>query len=355
MFLARLMIAVLLSISGASHAFAADIVYEKLGLESKQERPVIADAQERERIVKQWSKTLAKLDDRGLGDVKNKIHDTTRLAALQHDVEAILKTYYTQVRPILLNNVKYKRKDSAARENQANVAQLTFPTSYNHKTKKPIGGIFNYKQNISDSFFSREMVEAGLLVNNPELEQSQWVQDALKMEGELRGFQRLNLAYMDGLKFVSTKVAGTEKSSVSVNPEHVKTSVQSWSDHKREKVVRKFVRIMQKLNFNDKSDDYKAKLNQLLDMYEYTVKSILVDNVSLHRTDIGARANLGDLIGLFYSSSAKNRRGKPISDQLPTAMQSDEVVQNALVMEAELETLLEEHKVYLKNENGFLY
>jgi len=343
MFLGRLMIAVIFFTLGATCASAGDKMYDKLGLESKQEHPVIADEQERKQLVKQWSKKLAKLDDRRLGDVKDKVSDASQLLDLQHDVESILKMYRSHVRDILLNNVKFERKGDVARDNQSNLALLSFPTKYNHKTKNPIGGILHYEQNISDSIFSREMVDAGLLVNYPDLEHAEWVQDAINMQNELRGFQRLHMAYIDGIKFISTTVHEINESAVTIDT----TQNESLPDFKRERIVREFINSVLKLKQDETSTSFKKHLVEVLATYENKVKPILVNNVNMKRKDVAAESNKGELVKLFYIRSNPSHKKKPISDIIPTDIRADKVVQKALVMESELKTLFEEHKDYL--------
>ncbi len=352
----------------ASASYDILAVKKELTVESKQQgRMVIVDENQRNRIVHHFAKKLMKFDDLGLGDVQGE-KNKQDLDALKQKLEVLLQTYKEEVRPILLNNIVLKRKDIGEKMNKVELSKLVFPTKYNHKMRKPIGGIFHYKQDIDDSFFGEQWVDAGLLVNFPEIVDEQWVKEALQMDAELIAFWRIHLAYMDGISTAKIKTA--KKSAVAVTPAQVKTQMNDWPAYKREKVVRKFVRKMQKLDDDKAWDAFKLDLMALLETYEYTVKPILVDNVNQRRPDMGARANRGDLIGLFYPHKRNYKTGKPISSKLnhrgssqqklgyairqPELMQNA-VVKRALVMEEELETLLEEHKSYMKYDRSVMY
>ena len=351
----------------ASASYDILAVKKELTAESKQQgRRVIVDENQRDRIVRHFTKKVAKFDDLGLGDVQGE-KNKQDLDALKQKLEVLLQIYQEEVRPILLNNIVLKRKDIGEKMNKVELSKLVFPTKYNHKTRKPIGGIFHYKQDIDDSFFGEQWVDAGLLVNFPEIADEKWVKDALKMDAELIAFWRIHLAYMDGIS--TAKINTAKKSAVAVTPTHVKPQLNDWPAYKREKVVRKFVRKMQKLDDNKTWDAFKQDLVVMLETYEYTVKPILVDNVNQRRPDIGAKANKGDLIGLFYPHQRNYKTGKPISSKLShqdgdrmvgylvqnPALKDDDVVKRVLVMQDELKKLLEEHKSYMKYDRSVMY
>ncbi len=353
---------------------------QALKLESKQDHPVIEDENQRASLVKHWAKALTHLDDRGLGDVKLQNKDSAAnekaLAALKSDIQALTTEYQQKIRGIFLNNFKFKRYDAVSRLNRDSLATLFFPSRYNHKTKRPIGGILHYKQNISDSFFSENMVDAGLLQNFPELKDEAWIQDAQTMETELLAIFNIYRESADGVKFVKPKTKAERQSKVAVSKSHVPDGLHTWSASKREKVVRKFVRKLQKLDDTQPFADFKQDVVALLQTFEYTVKPILVDNVNQRRTDVGARANSGDLLGLFMENKYNHKTGKPISGKLKyeqdvslfsdekkevgylvddVSLQSDKVIQQALAMEQALQNLSNEHKKYLKFDNSVMY
>ncbi len=339
---------------------------DHLYAESKQDRAVVADEYERDRIVKHFVKKLSKLDDKGLGAV-NSDKNPDDLLALKREIEDLTYTYKHKVRPVLLNNIKLKRKDNGARMNKVELSKLMFATKYNHKTRKPIMGIFSYQQDIDDSLFGENLVQAGLFVNFPQLKEEDWVKQALRMDVELAAFRRMHLAYMDGIKFSHHEL---KKSSVQKNTKYKQSMVSDWPAYKREKVVRKFVRKMEKLDDKQPFSSFKQDLVTLIATFEQTVKPILIDNINMKRFDIGARANKGDLISLFYPSNRNYKTGKPISSKLyhggsskhelgylvvhPERAQ-DDVVKRALVMENELAKLLQEHKTYLKNDRSLMW
>jgi len=273
----------------------------------------------------------------------------------------LLNTYQHKVRPILLNNLKFKRKDSVAQLNKADLSTLVFPTKYNHKTRKPIAGIFAYKQNISDSWFDKHMVDAGLFNNFPELKHEAWVQDVLDMDRELAAFWRIHKSYQDGMKFTRPKTLAEKQSQVQVDHRVVLSAVHDWPAYKREKVVRKFIRQLQKVKKLKGVPDIKQALQPLQRLFEETVKPILVDNVNMQRKDIGARANKGDLIGLFYDAHIKGRVGKPLQKLLQPYLdeqiisKDDAWVAQALGMENTLFKLRQEHIAYLKNESELMW
>ncbi|WP_157753591.1 hypothetical protein [Ghiorsea bivora] len=332
---------------------------KQLYTESKQDRAVIADEYQRDNIVKHFVRKLIKLDDRGLGAVHSDKNQDD-LTALKREIEDLTYTYTHKVRPVLLNNIKLKRKDNGARMNKVELSKLMFASKYNHKTRKPIVGIFSYQQDIDDSLFGEKLVQAGLFVNFPELKEAPWVKQALKMDVELTAFRRMHLAYMDGIKFSYKQL---KKSSVQKSMAPEQSIVSDWPAYKREKVVRKFVRKMQKLDDKQPFSAFKQDLVTLIATFEHTVKPILIDNINMKRFDIGARANKGDLISLFYPSNRNYKTGKPISSKLyhggssehdlgylvvQPELAQDDVVQSALVMETELAKLLKEHRIYLK-------
>ena len=369
-------------VSMALAASSQDIyaTMQALKLESKQARSVIEDENQRASLVKHWAKALAHLDDRGLGDAQLQNKDSAAnekmLAALKSDIQALTAEYQQKVRGIFLNNFKFKRYDAVSQLNRTSLATLFFPSRYNHKTKRPIGGILHYKQNISDSFFSENKVDAGILQNYPELKDEPWIQDAQIMETEILAIFNIYRESADGVKFVKPKTKVGQQSKVAVNKSHVLDGLHAWSASKREKVVRKFVRKLQKLDDMQPFADFKQNLVSLLQTFEYTVKPILVDNVNQRRTDIGARANNGDLLGLFMKSQYNHKTGKPISGKLQheqnvslfgdetkdegylvddASRQHDKVIQQALVMEQALQDLSNEHEKYLKLDNSIMY
>jgi hypothetical protein len=251
--------------------------------------------------------------------------------------------------------------------NKVEFSKLMFSSKYNHKTRKPIVGIFSYQQDIDDSLFGEKLVQAGLFVNFPQLKEEPWVKHALKMDIELAAFRRMYLAYMDGMKFSHTQL---KKSSVQKNTKYERSAVNDWPPYKREKVVRKFVRKMQKLDDKQPFPTFKQDLVTLIATFEQTVKPILIDNINMKRFDIGARANKGDLISLFYPNKKNYKTGKPISSKFyhggsskhelgylvaHPELAQDDVVQRALVMETELAELLKEHKIYLKAYKGLMW
>jgi len=350
----------------AAPAYDVTATMTQLYAESKQDRAVIADEYQRDNIVKHFIKKLTKLDDRGLGDVHSDKNQDD-LAALKREIEDLTYTYTHQVRPILLNNIKLKRKDNGARMNKVELSKLMFASKYNHKTRKPIVGILAYQQDIGDSLFSENLVQAGLLVNFPQLKDAPWVQQAVKMDVELAAFRRMHLAYMDGIKFSHINI---KKSSVQASDKYEKSTVADLPAYKREKVVRKFVRKMEKLDDKQPFSAFKQDLVTLIATFEKIVKPILIDNVNMRRSDIGARANKGDLISLFYPSNRNYKTGKPITSKLyhggssehelgylvvQPELAQDDVVQKALVMEDELAKLLQEHKTYLKNDKSLMW
>jgi len=343
----------------ASSAYDIAATMERLYVESKQDRVVIADEYQRDNIVKHFVRKLSKLDDKDLGAV-NSDKNQDDLTALKREIEGLTYTYTHKVRPVLLNNIKLKRKDNGARMNKVELSKLMFSSKYNHQTRKPIVGIFSYQQDIDDSLFSEKLVKAGLFVNFPQLKEAPWVKQALKMDVELAAFRRMHLAYMDGIKFSHNQL---KKSSVQKNIQYEQSMVGDWPAYKREKVVRKFVRKMQKLDDKQPFSAFKQDLVSLIATFEHTVKPILIDNINMKRFDIGARANKGDLISLFYPSNRNYKAGKPISSKLyhggsserdlgylvvQPELAKDDVVQRALAMETELAKLLQEHRIYLK-------
>ena len=338
---------------------------DHLYAESKQDRSVIADEYERDRIVKHFVKKLSKLDDKGLGDI-NSDKNPDDLFALKREIEDLTYTYTHKVRPVLLNNIKLNRQDNGAKMNKGDLSKLMFTTKYNHKTGKPISGIFSYQQDIDDSLFGEKLVQAGLLVNFPKLKEESWVKQALKMDTELVAFRRMHLAYMDGAHFSRPKF---KKSLVQKNTKYKQNTTSDWSIYKREKEVRKFVHKMKKLDNKQPFSAFKQDLVALLETFEQTVKPILIDNINLQRFDIGAKVNKGDLIALFYPNNKNYYTGKPVSSKLSHGGSSkhdigylvaqpelaqDDVVKRALVMEAELAKLLQEHKTYLERDKNFL-
>ncbi|MDQ7005412.1 MAG: hypothetical protein Q9N67_11035 [Ghiorsea sp.] len=338
---------------------------QNLYAESQQERLVVDDEYKRDRAVRHLVKKLAKFDDKGLGDVagdKNK----DDLALVKREIESLTYIYTHQVRPILLNNIKLKRRDKGAKLNRTDVSKLMFKTSYNHKTRKPIAGIFYYQQDIDDNFFSEKWVNAGLLVNFPELKEEPWVKEALQMDVELMALLRMHVEYMDGVRFTQHKM---KKSAVQVDDTHVQSKVSALSAHQREKVVRKFIRKLERLDDDQPFMALKQDLEKLLETFEHTVKPVLVDNVNMRRKDMASRANRGDLISLFYPNSKNYKTGKPISSKLQhqedghmvgylvenSALNYDAVVQKSLKMEAELMDLFKEHKAYLQHDKNLMY
>jgi len=369
----RIGMAVLLAWMMLTAAHAEDMydTIDRLWAEAEQQsRPVVEDGDKRDVIVRHFVKKLAKFDDRGLGDVrlfaegdaqKIKQDKQAELQGLVQDLQALLNTYQHKVRPILLNNLKFKRKDSVAQLNKADLSTLVFPTKYNHKTRKPIAGIFAYKQNISDSWFDKHMVDAGLFNNFPELKHEAWVQDVLDMDRELAAFWRIHKSYQDGMKFTRPKTLAEKQSQVQVDHRVVLSAVHDWPAYKREKVVRKFIRQLQKVKKLKGVPDIKQALQPLQRLFEETVKPILVDNVNMQRKDIGARANKGDLIGLFYDAHIKGRVGKPLQKLLQPYLdekivsEHDAWVTQALGMENTLFKLRQEHIAYLKNESELMW
>ena len=349
----------------ASAEYDVYATMQSLYAESKQERPVVDDEYKRDRVVRHLVKRLAKFDDKGLGDVKS-TKNAEDLTVLKQEVENLTDIYNNKVRPVLLNNIKLKRRDKGAKLNRTDLSKLMFKTSYNHKTRRPIAGIFSYQQDIDGSLFSEEFVPAGLLVNFPELQEESWVKEALQMDVELTALLRMHKEYMDGVRFAKHQ---TKKSAVQVDDTLVQPKLSALSAHQREKVVRKFVRKLERLDDNQSFMAFKQDLGKLIDTFEQTVKPVLVDNVNMRRKDMAARANRGDLISLFYPSSKSYKTGKPVTSKLQhqedghmvgylvedSSLSRDAVVQKALKMEAELMDLFKEHKAYLQHDRNIMY
>ncbi len=362
-------------------------------------RKVIDDEAQRAKVVHHFTKQLEKFDDKGLGDIKRvKPEAQEDLIALKQNIQQLLGEYYEAVRPILLNNLKLKRKDNGVKANRVDLSRLMFPTKYNYKTHRPIVGIFKHKQNISDSIFSSNMVDAGILVNYPELKHASWVQEAMKMDKELITIWRMHRSYIDGVKFERKQTIKSEvkvkaetqkvmssvvvpapkplqsndglKNSVDTTSEQIETTTNSLSAYKRERIIRKFIRSLEGLDDNKPFPEFREDLTQLLETFESIVKPILVDNVNLQRVDIGARANKGDLISLFHEHKRNYYTGKPVMGKLKhnggsaqglgyllvqPELEQDDIVKAALLMEEDLAQLLKEHKSYLKEDNSLMW
>jgi len=396
-----------------AHAITAD---EKLALveaqiehDMKLDFPVHDTQRYRESVVEKFTKRLNRIDDFNLGDPRLRAKESSvTKQAIQSDIKnfkaqlmSIVDEYKSKVRPILLNNLKFKRTDAAADQNKGFLVQLANRNKHNHKTGRPILGLMRYPMDISDSIFSERFVDAGLLVNFPDLAEQDWVLDAINMDDELYVIRQKHRKFRDGMTFkkinpkksvsavvlgqakvVESKVSPSQVNQAEVNQVEVNSSeeisvAEPLSEDKRGRMVHKFSESLRKLDGNQGIGALKSDLERIVNTYQHDIKPILVKNVNLERKDVAARGNRGDLISMFYPSSYNHKTGLPITGKLryqkdvgsmfETKMEDagalvthpelaqDPIVLAALKMEEELKILLKEHRDYLKREKSFLY
>lgn len=369
-------------------------------------------------LVHAFSNNLKQLDDKGLGDsrlfmdkqdVAKREQAQQQLDLFSKELGQIVDEYHQNIKPILLNNLKYKRQDKAAVQNYADLVKLFFVTKDNHYTGKPVTGLLFYKQDISDSIFSEKIVDAGMELNFPELKEAAWLTVALQMEAELNALRKLHQndyelankiaeqpsqpnvkpvqvkkenkheslisAHITPFKRVSTDVAQahiTQEISKSTKVITAAVREEELPIGQRITRVQKFTRALRKLNVEQSLPLLEAEVNALVKTYRETIQPILIKNVSLKRQDAGARANKGDLFALFFRHRSNHYTGKPISGKLryqkdvSNSLFSKKImevgllveqpnladklfIQDALNMEAELVVLLDKHRDYIKD------
>jgi len=373
----------------------------------------------RKDVVNDFINALQELEDKGLGDVRlfegennteKRQLAQAKLEMIVSQLEGLVETYHQTVKPILLNNIKLKRKDAAYLHNQNALIKLLYSSKNNHATGKPVTGIWDYKQDVSDSLFSSRMVDAGIKVNFPELAEADWIKQALAMETELIVLRKMHLrdkikqpeaelepGSVDSKKVVSGEankfiVTNTSTSKIKILTPDIsyaaieaidkklltrphQTTVAMIEDEasaeQRMLIVQGFMKDIKRLEAENET--FKSDLVAIVETYEKTVLPILLDNISLERVDVGAKANMGNLIGLFHASFANHNTGRPILGKLRykadvsdsffsseiaevgplidnPEMANEPYIKNALNMEAELAALLQKHKEYLKTE-----
>ncbi|MDX8387734.1 MAG: hypothetical protein R8M46_04260 [Ghiorsea sp.] len=353
-------------------------------------------------IIRDFVKDLKNLNDLELGspellaasnDSVNDDEQESKIKLFAEHMKEIFLNYQTSVKPILLNNVKLKRRDDFAKQNKGELSGLFSKVINNHRTGRPVTGILNYKVDVSDSFFSEEIVDAGLLINFPELEHEIWVSDALRMEDELLVLYRMHRTYLDGIKYekanqseviskaISSKKIGSyallkgedlESLAATEKALHVIPISKSKAATPQTRVdsIHTFVRSLKKVNVGQDIRLLKEDLVSIVSMYHEQVKPILMDNVKLNRDDDAAKQNSGELLSLFFPHSRNHHTGKPISGMLRyqqdvssffseekleeagvltehPELEKEKFIQDALTMESELIVLAEQHRKYL--------
>ena len=408
----------LVSIGMTSVTYAADLVQVEQQLLSEMDGLLATQARSDVRIavVHDFVKNLQKLDDKDLGDVtlflgdrgaEKRVQAQALLQEIQSQLMTSLETYEQTVKPILLNNIKLKRDDFAKEQNRGELIQLFFSSVQNHRTGKPVTGIWAYQQDVSDSIFSTKLVDAGLKVNFPRLIEAEWMKKALDMEAELLVLREMHrgvsIAQMQAEKSKQAdkpRVASKVSKTASRKTAHVKSFLLDVSasalssieqkllsrpksislaylekdlpSEQRLLTVQKFAQAIKQLDAEEDKESFRAALVDLVERYETSIQFILLDNISLVRADIGAKANKGDLINLFYANRSNHNTGKPILGKLryekdvSSSLFSTEMaevgllvdkpdlanapyIQNALNMEAELAVLLQKHQEYQKD------
>ncbi len=336
---------------------------------------------QRQKAVQAFVKQLKGLDDDGLGDAslfslvdENEIK--ARVTRFQAKLKALVSTYQESIRPILMGQIQHKQKDHVASLVLGELISLSFPSANNHKTGKPVIGLLHYKQDMSDSWFASQWVDAGILKNFPEWENESWLIQGIHMDVELMVLRQMHREYLQGAK-PKRHAQVVVPSSVQVKAPPAKATVAQdkpalWPAHERMRKVQVFIRKLRKIDAEQDWVQLKNELSLLLEQYEQEIKPILVANVNLRRKDVGAQANKGDLTLLFLPNRDNHHTGKPLSgkfryqknvsnawfdSKIETVgllvehpeLAQDVVVQAALNMEQELETLKNEHRQYLES------
>jgi len=396
------MVVVLLAVAAPSiHARSIDIdvVYAHLKQEMTADLAVQSVDSQRMKLIHEFVKRLRSLDDLGLGspalqaEGAERDEHALRLERLVVRIQSLLQDYHHVIKPVLLNNIKLKRSDDIAKQNQGELFILFRKTKYNHRTARPISGILHYKADISTSIFSEKLVDAGLLVNFPNLAQEPWVMDALAMEDELLVFFRMHRESLDGVIYEKTNEAvslsqdvastkpvsqilskGIDRKSLVATEKALQKRAASTAKplpaQERRRDVHRFVKALQSLGKVQDVALLKKEMALVVSMYQDMISPILLNNVKLKREDDAAKQNSGELLSLFFANRHNHHTGKPVSGILRYQhdissffappqwedagwlvvypdLADDKVIQDALVMESELTVLAEQHRKYL--------
>lgn len=149
-----------------------------------------SDLSEDERMtrVNHFAAMVTRLDDQGLGSVKTQGWDESisqpKIAMFLSDLQALVSEY-EHIKPILMANIQYASDDVAADVNYGALLSLFHSHRRNYFTGKPISGLLQHQQDVSESWFSHQYTDAGVLLNFPELEKHEVVQQAIMLEAEL--------------------------------------------------------------------------------------------------------------------------------------------------------------------------
>lgn len=161
---------------------------QRLALEIGEVKASDLSASVRMDRVDHFVATCQHLDDQGLGNVKIPAWDEAmsqqKIAIFLADLQALIGEY-AQIKPILMANIQHPSDDVAADVNYGALLSLFRSHRRNYFTAKPVSGLLRHQQDVSESWFGHEYADAGVLVNFPELEHHEVVQQAIMLEAEL--------------------------------------------------------------------------------------------------------------------------------------------------------------------------
>ena len=376
---------------------------EKLQVQTMPELSV----EERMAKVERFVFDLKKLNDFGLGspDLAGKAKSTevvANLAKLKAYLQELETSYQKDVRPLLVQNIRQQQVDKGAKHNKGSLIALFFSTKNNHRTGKFMSGIWAYQESVSTSLFSSKQVDAGLVVNFPELTDEDWVKEAFRMEGELLALLRMHREYLDGAEYKkrdSDVIASDQKkvairspllkAKITLSQEYgmdmveVEKSLQAFvyssevqpEEQKRMSMIQDFVKNLKQLDENN--EGFEESLFKLVAYYQQNVKPVLVGNVRTGRADLASRNNAGEILSLFYKKKENHFTGKPVTGKLlyevdnssffeeeqwvevgflaeHPELKESQTIKDALLMEAELKVLSMQHYQYL-NDSGSIF
>jgi len=151
-------------------------------------------------LVHDFAQACKHLDDLGLGSAEALSWEEAVQVAKKNDFEMQLKklvAHYQEVRPVLLRNIKLQREDEAPQVNVGDLLSLFYSYRRNYHTAKPISGLLRHKAKASVGWFEEKMIDAGVLVQFPELEQADAIQAAISLETELAALLQMHQDYLN--------------------------------------------------------------------------------------------------------------------------------------------------------------
>lgn len=156
-------------------------------------------SKQRIKLVHDFVQACKHIDDLGLGSAEALTWEVSIQLAKKKDFELQLQNIvaqYQSVKPVLLQNIKLQRGDEAVQLNVGDMLSVFYSHRRNYHTGKPISGLLRHQSKKSLGWLESKTIDAGVLVQFPELEQSDMIQAAIQLETEFAALLQQHQDYL---------------------------------------------------------------------------------------------------------------------------------------------------------------